>query len=658
MCHNINLTRPTCLTCLTNQKTTQGDEAMIETIVQDPKDRLSLDYLLGQIVQAFMEGAIVPLRTNELVTRLEARQLSLSSAILRGLLLNAPERFLQEERRWLPLYRKVSPRLPLTAFVERVVRAVGQPLTVEQVARECGSHYRRSYEYYETILPRVCQHSENLFCTPQRIVGLREWLFIPDWIEPIPYEWERPEERERAAQDALFYNDLTWSDVAPYLKQAQKLDWRLPDTPLEFLQQLKEPLSNRILGFLTWYLTLSPDPRWVYPYDAVALFDLIQQSGQFIWGADGQWYPATVQAEWLQRALDIAAQLHRQLPEEEMQPLELRPDEVEQIVNLILQREGVTHAAQLLEEMFEVSPTSRTFKEDLDTLISALIGDPRIRWLGYDRFGHEEDIPPYVRELPSVFLMPELPDIRNEEGEPYDILLLEDAFPRPLRLEVHDRRAQDVNDDDQMVVPEAIPDQVRLVLRPPHKDLGTIPLCQIPAGFFEDSPDIQQLTFIDEQGRSHEVWLNTLVRLVFGLFERFTELDVLSGAIFELHKTDQPDVFRFLYTGQVDPLLAIPPSRYERLISLQQQADQMSTYHILIEVMRLHPTGADFLTLHNEVNVVRRTPRMLTASLLTAYPCFELHKGSTVWHLQEDEINKPIRKKVRPYIIPIKTVGE
>jgi hypothetical protein len=42
----------------------------------------------------------------------------------------------------------------------------------------------------------------------------------------------------------------------------------------------------------------------------------------------------------------------------------------------------------------------------------------------------------------------------------------------------------------------------------------------------------------------------------------------------------------------------------------------------------------------------------MTASLLSAYPCFELHKGSTVWHLVEDEIGKPIRKKVRIYIIP------
>ncbi len=622
---------------------------MIETLVQDPKDRLALDYLLGEILQAFMVDSLVPLRTNELAARLQ--HLSLNTAVLRAVLLNEPSRFLQEERRWLPLYRKVSPRLPLVAFVERVVRMVGTPIPVEKIARECGAHYRRSFEYYETILPRVCQNSETLFCTPGGLIGLREWLFVPDWIEPIPYEWERAEERERAAQDALFYNDLTWQEVEPYLKKARTLDWQQPDTPLQFLQRVREPLPNRILGFLGWYLTLSPDPRWVYPYDPVAIFEQIYQSGAYVWGSDGRWYPESVRAEWLQRALQLAEELHRQLPEEEMQPLELRPDEVEQIVTHILNQPGIVHAASILEEMFEVSPASRTFREDLDTLISALIADMRIAWFGYDRFGRHSDVPPYVLEVPAAFAFPPLPDVRNEQGERYDILVHESAYPRPLRQEIHDLRVQDVNDEDSPVRPEEIPSVVRVVLRLPHTDLGTLPLCQIPAGFFEDTPDIQQLTFIDEQGRKYEVWLNYNNHLLFGLFDRFAELEVRSGAIFELHRTDRPDTYRFIYTGEVDPLLAIPPARFQKLLDLQSKADTMSTYHLLIEVLRQHPTGADFITLHNELNVVRRTRRDLTASLLSAYPCFELHKGSTVWHLEEKEINKPIRNRVRRYVI-------
>ncbi|MER3558123.1 MAG: hypothetical protein C4336_00630 [Armatimonadota bacterium] len=102
---------------------------------------------------------------------------------------------------------------------------------------------------------------------------------------------------------------------------------------------------------------------------------------------------------------------------------------------------------------------------------------------------------------------------------------------------------------------------------------------------------------------------------------------------------------------ETDPLLTITSSRYERLLKLQEEADQLSTYHLLVTIMRDHPRGADYLTLHNEVNVVRRTRRELTASILSAYPCFELHKGSPVWRLNEDEIDKPIAKKARPYLI-------
>jgi hypothetical protein len=134
--------------------------------------------------------------------------LELSSGELRALLLNMPDKFFQEERRWQPLYRKAHKHTPVLAYAERIIRAVGAPVPRTALAIELGAHLRRTFEYFETILPRLARHSETLFITRDGEVGLREWLFIPDWIEPIPYEWERPDERERAVHDALFYNDL------------------------------------------------------------------------------------------------------------------------------------------------------------------------------------------------------------------------------------------------------------------------------------------------------------------------------------------------------------------------------------------------------------------------------------------------------------------
>ncbi len=621
---------------------------MIETVVLSPQEQLAIDYLARQVLEAFVKDRVMPLRANEVRDYLASTELT--SGEIRAFMLNLPNKFVQEERRWLPAYRKSPLRLPTLAYIEEIVRVVGAPVPRRHVAVELSARYRRSDEYFETILPRLCQNAERLFITPSHFIGLREWQFRPEWIEPIPYEWEQESERERAVNDALFYNELSWNDVKPYLKHARKLDWTKPESAVKLLQQVGEPIPNRIVGFFAWYFTLDPDPRWVFPYDPIAFFEALLNSDEFVWGSDGRWYPAEVTAKWMEQAKAILQQWRESLPAEETQPLELRPDEVEQIVQYVLSQPSISRASVLLEEMFEVSPKSRTFREDLDTLINALWSDGRVTWFGYDRFGREQDVPEYVYSVPSVFEFPEPRLVANPETDIGDVLIDPEGYPRPLRDEVKDPRAQDVLDEETPGTPPSVPNKVRIVLRPPHKDLGTIPMCQIPLGFFPDEPTVQQLTFIDEKGQTYEVWLNHQTRLIYGLFDKFANLEPLSGAVLELEQTDQPDTYSLRYTGEIDPLLAISPLRYERLLALQERADDLSTYHLLVELMRDHPRGADFLTLHNELNIIRRTRRDLTASVLSAYPCFELHKGSPVWHLNESDIGKPITKKARTYV--------
>jgi hypothetical protein len=62
--------------------------------------RLELDYLAREVLRAFMQGEPMPLRANEIRERVA--HLGLSSGELRALLLNMPDKFFQEERRWQP----------------------------------------------------------------------------------------------------------------------------------------------------------------------------------------------------------------------------------------------------------------------------------------------------------------------------------------------------------------------------------------------------------------------------------------------------------------------------------------------------------------------------------------------------------------------------
>jgi hypothetical protein len=623
-------------------QTKKRSEAVREEFTRDYIDRLLLN--------GFMKGEAVPLRANEVLERAGIDELN--AMTVRALLLTSPEKFLQQDRRWMPLFRKTSAQTPILSFIERIVGAMGAPVHVDRIAAECAGLYRRSHEYYETVLPRVAGQSETLFCTSSGWVGLRKWVFEIIDIESIPYEWNVESERRRAMDDALFYNFLSWSEVEPYLDLASKLDWQLPETAVEFLKKVKQPLDNRIIGFMGWHYTLDPDPHWIFPYSPVALFEAVQESGEFTWGPDRLWHGTGAERKWLEAGLQIAKEKLTELPEEETQPLEVRPDEVDRVVAYILKVSGVTHATRILQEIFEVPPNSKTFQDDLYTLINALWADGRVQWLGYDRFGQAKDVPGYVETVPIILEYPEVEPIINEEtGEAYDVLISEEGFPKSLVREMKDPRAQDVLDEEPPRMEMDIPVTLRLVLKSHHREIGTFPLCQIPLGFFSDDPAIQSLTFIDEQDHRHEVWLNHETRLIYGLFDRFAELNVISGATFHLTKADRPDTYKFEFTGESDPLLYLSNTRYDELLDLQAKADELSTYQILVEVLQKHTKGADFLTLLTEVNIVRRTQRELIASLLSAYPCFEQKKGSTVWHLEADKVGQPIPPKARKHLL-------
>lgn len=623
-------------------QTKKRSETMHEEHTREYIDRLLLN--------AFMKGEAVPLRTNEVLEQAGIKELN--AMTLRALLLTEPEKFYQQDRRWMPLFRKTSPQTPILSFIERMIIASGCPIHVNQIALECAGLYRRSHEYYETVLPRVAGQSETLFCTSSGWVGLRKWVFEIIDIESVPYEWNVESERRRAVEDALFYNFLSWADVEPYLDIASQLDWKLPEAAPELLKKVKKPLDNRIIGFMGWYLTLDPDPHWIFPYSPVALFEAVQASGEFVWGPDKLWHPVGSERKWLEMGLQIAKEKLSELPEEETQPLEVRPDEVDRVVAHILKTKGITQATRILQEVFEVPPNSKTFHDDLYTLINALWADGRVFWFGYDRFGRTEDVPGYVNTVPAILEYPEVePFINEATGEPYDVLISEEGYPKSLLREMKDPRAQDVLDEEPPKMEMDIPSTLRLVLKSHHREIGTFPLCQIPLGFFPDDPNIQSLTFVDEKDNRHEVWLNHETRLIYGLLDRFAELDVISGAIFHLTKTDRPDVYKFEFSGDSDPLLYLSSSRYDDLLDLQAKVDELSTYQILVEALQKHSKGADFLTLLTEVNVVRRTKRELVASLLSAYPCFEQKKGSTVWHLEPDKVGLPIPPKARKHLL-------
>jgi hypothetical protein len=283
-------------------------------------------------------------------------------------------------------------------------------------------------------------------------------------------------------------------------------------------------------------------------------------------------------------------------------------------------------------------------------MLDALKERKEILWVGADRFSKLGVVPEFVQTIPDIFDYT-YSDAKDEDGELIDVELNDDGLSSTLRKLLNHPLATDVNDEDVQPIAKQIPETVRCVLKPIHRELGTFPLAQLHMGFVEERPNYQELILIDEQGRELTAWANTEGRLIFGLIDWFFEQQVESGAVFSLTRTSKPNVFEFAWLDQTDPVVFITTQRMEELRDLQSRSDEMTIYDILREVMSHWPKGADFLTVLWEVNVVRRAPRRLVASLLSSYACFYQRSGSPVWHYDSKKVEAGFDKTKRKFMI-------
>jgi len=199
--------------------------------------------------------------------------------------------------------------------------------------------------------------------------------------------------------------------------------------------------------------------------------------------------------------------------------------------------------------------------------------------------------------------------------------------------------------------PKTMPESLRLVVKSVHRELGTFPMCQFPTGFFDAKPQVQELIFIDPDGRELQVWLNHRHRLLFNMLDWWLDQPVESGSVFKLTKTEQPNVFSFEWLEQTDPVVYISTQRMEELREVASRAEEMSSFDVVREVMTHWPKGADFLTVLWEVNVVRRTSRRMLASLLSGYACFYQRSGSPVWHYDHKKVEQGFDKSKLKFVL-------
>ncbi len=585
-------------------------------------DRLILEQL-SEIDEVF--------KPSEVAERLSDHGLGL--AAVRSLLASNPEKFAYNERRWVPAARVEGDGRPFSEIVRLVTEKFGAPMQMAVLAKEVSRISGRDEHETELAIEALGEIADEYLITKSGEIVSASCVFVAT---------------DESIEQTCTSNSIEESEIAEVEKALGKFDWAQQDAIIYALEKTA-PVSIKGLSGAAWKQLSPQDPyaRHLFNWREFAA-ELLAIPG-FICSADGKICAEGDAKGWVKTAVKAASKFIPTIEVEDVAPLELKKDATEKMIKVVLKGDDAVTATSLLENQFEITPTVKTFPDDMATVMQALKDEKRLEWVGGDRFMKAGSTPDYIHDIPEPFKYVPTEHLQ-EDGDPVDCELNDEGLSSSLRKLIVHPLATDVMDEDILPAPRTMPDNLRLVLKPVHRELGTFPLCQFPTGWFEEAPEGQELRFVDPAGNDLQVWLSHKSRLIYGLFDWWLDQPVESGSVFSLTKTEEANVFEFKWLDQTDPVVYISTQRMEELREVAADSEEKSTFELLREVMAHWPKGADFLTILWEMNVVRRTGRRLLASLLSGYICFYQRSGSPVWHYDHKKVDQGFDKSKKKFV--------
>ena len=568
-------------------------------------------------------------KLSEIADRLQKEGLGL--ATVRSLLASNPKKFAYNERRWMPASRVEGAERPFLEQVRLIVDRFGGPMPLALVMNELAI---TRPDVTEGHIMRVISSSVDIAITAKEELFIKAWCFAAT-DQPETVAWEM--------------HDLKIEDVERVAKQLEGTDFRNTKQIAAALTKAA-PVSVKLFGAVAFRALNPQDARAFLEYHWKSFNATLFAIDGFVYSPDGLLYPEEQAKKWLSTAVKVADKLAPSVEIEDAAPIEVKKDDVDKMVKKILASEASITATKILEEIYEITPTVKTFPDDLFNVMEALKARKEVLWVGGDRFNKPGVVPEIVTTIQDFFSFVQT-EVKDEEGEYVDGELSDDGLSSTLRKLLNHPLAMDVNDEDIAPASKQLPETIRCVLKSMHRELGTFPMCQVPTGWIPDGPDYQEIILQDKDGREAQIWANMEARLLFGFIDWFYEQTVESGAVFSLTQTTKANVYDFEWLDQTDPVVFITTQRMEELRELQSRAEDLSTFDVVREVMSHWPKGADFLTLLWEVNVVRRVSRRMVASLLSSYACFYQRSGSPVWHYDSKKVEQGFDKTKRKFIL-------
>ncbi|MBQ0106231.1 MAG: hypothetical protein KBT47_09415 [Armatimonadetes bacterium] len=301
------------------------------------------------------------------------------------------------------------------------------------------------------------------------------------------------------------------------------------------------------------------------------------------------------------------------------------PEDRTDIIEMIKEKETLD-SEYIIKEILGVGKKHPKFN-DLSKEIEKMLSDANeISYLGNFTWGLPVELPSEVSEIPDILKISKIYPTENAEGDVFDQEIAVDGFEGTLRTDIYNSLCEDVFDEDSSKTLYSIMNgKQKCVLKYHHKIAGTFPLCQIPPDFFGQKTSVFPIVVFTDSGIRETVYVNNDTRLLVGMAPFYEDITDVSGRIFYLEKTEAGNEFRFVL-GDTEKSCNIDINRSMELIEIKSRLENenLTLFDIICEILEKKPI--DFMQLLTEVNIVKRVSRLMIASTLSSYHCFNHNK--------------------------------
>ena len=539
--------------------------------------------------------------------------------------LSADNSFACAERRFNFKYRTDFNR-PLDGDIKSVMNGFGKPIEIDNLANEIALLNTRSQEYFLDLLPKFIETRDDYFVIDEDHYGLSEWLLHSDSGDD-----------KDTVLDLNFFED--YAEKQANLEQVTAIKIKGKDIFADIKEIIGQigPVNHKILSYALWNVLGDAFCSKELYKKLFANDDFTLLSGQN-WALSADIKTASAK---LKKLSDVA---DKELVEEE----ELTGDytinfeDMEEITVFFLENGSPERLTDIILNVLDYSEDNHRFESIYNVLLDEMGKDKRFERVGEETFSLGGLIPDAITQVPDE-LLPIYVDSNMFSDPDADIELVDEGLDADLAALIHDPYYEDFGGEHEVELAEDMPDapaKTTISLTHPHRLMGTLKLRQMDIPFFPAETSYAALTVTDGD-EYFKVWLNNEELFIANLGAWYAKTEAKVGSQITFSKLDKADCYLISIEPKLDTKIDIPEDRISELFEFAPIAAEgnLSMYEIVTKIMSNYKLGLNFYNIWSEVNVVRRTPKRVIASILSYYEGFTVTKAGN-WKFDSKKLGQ------------------